>query len=454
MRIIIVGDGKVGYTLAEQLSKEKHDVVIVDKNEAALARADAALDVLCVHGNGASIPTLREAGAGHCDLLIAATTNDEMNMICCLLGRRLGAKHTVARIRDPEYEQELAVLKAELDLNLVINPERAAAEEIARLLRVQDANTVESFAHGRVEILSFRVQPDDPVVGKPLAQLTPRIPVDVLFCAMERAGVVSIPDGATSFLPGDTVYIVGPPAMGNAFFRYLGRSTEKVRSVIIIGGGRITRYLTRLLDPYGMSVKIIELNPAVADALGGEFSDALVIRGDGTEQDLLLNEGLEQADAFVALTDRDEENLMAALFAHQRRVPRVITKINRMNYSDIIHTMGIDCVITPKMIAANSIERYVRALSNSEGSAMETLYRILGGKAEAMEFGVSPLSRLHGQPLRALPLKKGVLIAALARGDRILIPRGDTVIQPGDHVIVIACGLTVMDLNDLLEGKG
>ncbi len=453
MRIVIVGDGKVGYTLAEQLSQEQHDVTIIDKNASALRRADDALDVLCIQGNGASIRTLQEADVEHTDVLIAATTSDEMNMVCCLMGRRLGVKHTVARIRDPEYIEELPLLKQEIGLDLVINPEEAAANEVARLLRFPNVHAIESFARGRVEMIAFRVHATDPVCGKPLSKFTLPHGASILFCAVEHDGEVIIPSGTTVLHADDIVHIIGQPTATSAFFKFLGRNQDKVRLAMIIGGGRISYYLARALIADGIAVKIIEIDPDVAHRMGDALPDALIIRGDGMDQAVLQSEGLEKTDAFVSLTDRDEENLMVALYARQCGVPKVVTKINRFNYTDIIRQMGIDSVITPKAIAANRIVRYVRGLVNSQGSAIETLYRIIGGQAEAIEFEAKDSSRLVGHTLRELPLKPGVLIATLAREGKIIIPRGDDIIEPGDHVIAIIKGLSVVDLDDILEDR-
>ena len=451
MRIIIVGDVKLGYTLATHLSQENHEVVIIDKNEEALRRAGEALDVLCVKGSGASVQVLREAGVGQADLLIAVTTSDEMNMVCCLMGRKLGAEHTIARIRDPEYASELDMLRKELGLAMVINPEEAAAQEIARILRFPHADNLEVFARGRVEMVGFRLQPEDPILAKPLYKLAGRMPAGVLFCAVERQGQVRIPHGDTVLQEGDIAHILGEPTATNEFFRYLGRTKNKLRSVMIVGGGRITHYLAKLLLSMKKEVKIIEIKEEKAHALNEELEDALVICGDGTDQELLQSEELEAMDAFVSLTDRDEENLMTALFAHELGVRKVITKINHINYADIIRRMGIHSVISPKLITANHILRYVRALQNSQGSPIESLYRILDGKAEALEFVAKAGSGVVGHALRSLSFKRDILLAVAVRGQTIIIPKGDTVIHSGDHVIVIARGQLIQDLDDLLK---
>ncbi len=453
MRIIIVGDGKVGYTLAEQLSKENHDVVIIDKNIAALRRADEELDVLCIEGNGATVSVLKEATVERADLLIAATSSDELNMLCCLTGRKLGAQHTIARIRNPEYSEDLDILQEELGLTMVINPEEVAAREISRILRFPHAISVEGFARGRVEMVAFHVLASDSIVGQPIASFAKRLPAEMLFCAVDRDGEVLIPNGSTELRADDIAYIVGLPHSLRSFFKSLGRNASKVHKVMVVGGGRIAYYLTRDLMSHSMEVKIIELDRENARALSHELPDALIISGDGTDPALLETEGLAEMDAFIALTGRDEDNLMIALHAHQSGLPKVIAKINRVNYTELIRRMGVDSVVSPKLLAANLIVRYVRSLANSEGSAIHTLRRIAQDGAEALEFVACARSHLLGQSLRQLPLRKNVLIAGIVRGNRVLIPRGDTVIQAQDRVLAITQGLSVIDLDDLLESK-
>jgi trk system potassium uptake protein TrkA len=409
------------------------------------------LDVLCVKGSGASVSVLQEASIARTDLLIAATSSDEMNMVCCLLGRKLGAKHTIARIRDPEYAEDLDMLREELGLTMIINPEEAAAKEIGRVLRLPHAHSIDTFANGRVEMVGFRVLPTDPIVDQRLAEAVRHMPGDVLFCAVEHEGELVIPNGETVLYAADVVHIIGqPPAMLH-FFKYMGRTGNKVRDVLIVGGGRIARYLARDLLANDMSVKIIEINEAKAVSLSADLPDALVIQDDGTDLTVLETEGLAQMDAFVALTDRDEENLMIALHAHQRAVPKVIAKINRVFYTNIIRRLGVDSVVSPKLLVADRIVRYVRARVNAEGSAIKALTRIAQDQAEALEFEAGAHSRLVGQPLRSLPFKEGVLIAVVVRNKRIMIPHGDQIIQAGDHVIAVARRLTVTDLDDLLE---
>ena len=453
MNIIIVGEGKVGYTLAEHLSRENHDVTIIDTNDAALRRASELLDVMGVKGNGASIATLREAGVEAADILIAVTGMDEVNMVCCLTAKRLGAKYTIARVRNVEYAKDMAALKGELGIDLVINPENATALEISQLLRFPTAANLETFYRGRVEMISFRVRQDDFLVGQPLSEQSKKFQgLPLLFCAAEREdGEVIIPDG--SFVPkvGDRLYLIGQPGGLGSFFRLLGRYTQKSRTVMIVGGGRIAHYLTVMLEKLGMKVKIIEQDMERCRQLSEALPKAAIICGDGTDPELLEEENVTAYDAFVALTDRDEDNLIISLYALQQGISKVIAKSNRQNYTGIARAAGLDSVVSPKLITAGQILQVVRGMQNSKGSVMNALYKIADGNAEAMEFLVNETTRHQGVPLRELHLKKGILIAVLIHQDRIIIPDGSSVITSGDTVILVSRNHRILDINDIYE---
>ena len=452
MNIIIVGDGKVGYTLAEHLSQEEHNVTIVDTNDEALRRASEALDVMCVKGNGATVSALKEAGAGAADVIIAATSLDEVNMICCRTAKRLGAQYAIARVRSVEYALELSVLKQDLGIDMVINPENATAIEIARLLRFPSAANIETFYRGRVELMGFRVQPEDFFVGHPLSASSRQIrELPMLFCAAERGEQVIIPDG--SFVPQaeDRLYLIGQPTGLTDFFKLLGRYTPKVKKVFIIGGGRITHYLTTILERLGMKIKIVEKSMERCLHLSEVLPHTTVLHGDGTDQELLEQEDVINSDAFIALTDRDEDNLIISLYAMQQGLKKVVAKCNRENYAGIAQSVGLDSVISPKLITANHILQVVRGMQNSKGSVMNALYRIAGGHAEAMEFEVNDTTRNLGIPLKDLKLKKGILIAVLVHQGRVIIPDGSSSIQKGDTVIIVSRNHGILDINDIYE---
>ena len=403
MKIIIVGDGKVGFTLAEHLSQEEHDVTVIDTNDDALRRASESLDVMCVKGNGASISALRESGADTADVVIAATSMDEVNMVCCLTAKRLGAKYVIARVRNVEYAAELATLKQELGIDMVINPENATAVEISRLLRFPSAANIETFYRGRVELIGFRVQEGDFIVGHPLSAQSHKLQeLPMLMCAVERCGEVTIPDGSFVHQAEDRLYLIGQPRGLTDFFKLLGRYTPRLKDVFLVGGGRIAHYLTAILEHLGMRVKIVERSMDRCRHLSEVLPRTMVICGDGTDQELLEQENISAADAFVALTDRDEDNLIISLYAMQQGLKKVVAKSNRQNYAGIARAVGLDSVISPKFITANQILQVVRGMQNSKGSVMNALYRIAGGHAEAMEFLANDTTRNLGIPLKDL----------------------------------------------------
>lgn len=454
MKIIIIGDGKVGFSLAENLSKENNDVTIIDKNPEALKKASEYLDVMTIKGNGVSTNILMEAGVKEADLLIAATTSDEMNMVCCLTAKKLGAEHTIARIRDLEYANELSLLKKELGLDMVINPEQAAASEIARILSFPTAVNMELFAKGRVELVEIKVTEEVSIIGMQLKNISSRISSNILIGAVLRDDKIIIPNGDFEIKENDTIYIVGRPTHVLEFCKKIGKYTQKVKNVMIVGGGRIAYYLAKYLDEAAMKVKIIEIDRERCVQLSELLPNTLIIYGDASDDTVLRSENLSDMGAFVSVTGRDEDNLMSALLAKQAGVPKVVAKINRMNYTSVIKNMGIDSVISPRMITTNHIIRYVRGLKNAMGIPVETLYKIIGDRVEALEFTVTKNARFLTIPLKKLTLKKGVLIAAIVRKNEIIIPHGNDYIKLGDSVIVITKDNKIEDLNDIIAFGG
>lgn len=453
MRILVVGDGKVGHTLAEHLTQEEHDVVIIDRDEETLQRCEDTLDVLCVRGNGANAKTLIDAGVDKADIVIAATASDETNMLCCLIAKRLGAEYSIARIRDPEYNESLTLLQRELGIDMAINPERATALEISRLLRFPFASNIESFAKGHVEMVEFRAQEKDSITGHPLKDLSSHLPgiPRVLYAAIERNGDVIIPNGETVIHPGDRVHVAADMVTITNYFRYMGKNSLRVKNVMLLGGGRISYYLAKMIVPMGIHVSLIEINPQKALALSEALPHVNVILGDGTDQELLDQEGLKQMDAFVALCDRDEENLMTGLFAAKQGVPKVIVKNNRVSYADIISAMGLDSIVSPKSITCANILRYVRARVNGQGASVEKLYRLVNGKAEALEFVARGGDPYIGVPLRSLTVRPNTLVVVIVRGGKIIVPFGNDHIEDGDRVVIMACESGISDLNEVIH---
>lgn len=453
MRILVVGDGKVGHTLAEHLAREEHDVVIVDRSDEVLQRSEDTLDVMCVRGNGANASTLVDAGADKADIVIAATASDETNMLCCLVAKKLGARYSIARVRDPEYNESLTLLQREMGIDMPINPERATALEISRLLRFPFASNIESFAKGRVEMVEFRAQENDVVVGHALKDLPHKLRglPQVLYAAVERDGEVIIPNGDFVIRTGDRVHVAADMVTITDYFHFLGKKSRRVKNVMLLGGGRISYYLAKMIVPMGIHVSIIEIDEKKANHLSEVLPEVNVIYGDGTDQELLEQEGLGQMDAFVALCDRDEENLMTGLFAVRQGVPKVIVKNNRVAYADIISAMGLDSIVSPKAITCANILRYVRGRQNAYGTKLERLYRLVNGKAEALEFIPKAADPYIGIPLRDLNIRRGTLVAVIVRHGRVIVPFGNDHIEAGDSVVIIACESGISDLNEVIR---
>ncbi|MBR6259737.1 MAG: Trk system potassium transporter TrkA [Oscillospiraceae bacterium] len=452
MTIIIVGIGKVGYTLAENLVADGHDVTLVDNDPAALGYADDSLDVLCVKGNGGSMDVLRSAGASTADVVIAATDRDELNILCCLISKKMGTKYTVARIRDYDYALELSRLKADLDIDMVINPEHATATQISRLLRFSAAADIETFYRGRIELVGFKVQEGDIVAGEPLYMVKKKLHnIPVLFFAVNSGSVTSIPNGATVLSPGDKAYVIGEQHGINMFFKTLGRVGGKTKRVTIVGGGRITLYLARYLSKMNIDVKIVESDEQRCRELCEALPEALIVNGDGTDQDLLASENIEKSDAFAALTGKDEDNLITALYAKRCGIPKTIAKINRQNYYSIIDQLGIDSIVSPKQITAYFMLQNIRGIDSSKGSRMEELYQIAGGGASAMVFTVAGNTKHLGEPLKSIRFYDGILVALIYRDGAFIIPEGNDYIKENDGLTVVTAGKPLGELNDIFR---
>ena len=450
MKIIIIGNGKVGFALAQTLSQEGHDITIVDQNISALQRSEGTLDVMCMEGNGASISVLIEAGARSADLVIAVTSHDETNLVCCLIAKKLGAGHTVARVRNTDYRRDAEMLKREIGLDMVINPDRAAAQEIAHILSFPEAFSAEPFARGIISMIGVQLTEEDAICGKPLKEQRQR-QAEVLFCAAERQGEYLIPNGEYTPSNGDKLYMVGSNRELQKMLRYMGRTWNKVKNVSILGGSRTAMYLAWELQHMGCRVRIVEKDAERSRVLSAELPQAVVILGDGSDNTLLQQEGILEADAFVAITNRDEDNLLMAMHAQRNGVGKVLAKMTRPNYMELVASTGIESIISPKDIVAAQITSYVRALGNAEGSKVETLYKLLGGEVEALSFTATATAQaMLGKPLKDLHLRRSVLLAAIVRRSEIIIPGGMTTIEEGDQVIVVSRSVGLDDLTDIL----
>ncbi len=443
MKIVIIGAGKVGYNLAESLSKSNHDVIIIDRNYAALSKAEENLEVLCIKGSGVSTNILMEAGIDTADLLIAVTSSDEVNMVCCLTAKKLGVKRTIARIRDHEYAHELLLIKEELDLDLIINPEQAAADEIANVLNFSSAMNVENFAKGRVKMIEVKVTENMPMVGMCLKDIGSKFESSILIGVVIRDDEVIVPNGDFVINENDSIYLIGQPSNLYNFCKVFGKVPQKVKNVMIAGGGRITFYLSKLLAEMDMKVKVIEKDRDKCIQLSELIPEALIIYGDGTDEELLRSENIDEMDAFIAMTGMDEENMMAALIAKQNGARKVITKASRINYIGIIKSLGIDSVISPKKITSNQILKYVR------GNSVESLYRIIEGQAEITEIVAESGSRILNTKLKRLELPKDTIIATIVRKNEVVIPHGNDIIKEGDRVIVISKSKNISSLDEV-----
>ena len=454
MKIIIIGDGKIGSVLAEQLSKERHAVTLIDQSSEALEQSNNDLDVMIVEGDGASSAVQAEAGAADADLVIACTGADELNLLCCLIAKKLGARHTIARVRNPLYVEELDLIKDDLGLSMTINPEAECATEMARVLRLPSALEIDTFADGAVEILKLSIAEGSPLDGMALMEMG-KIKAKVLICAVERGEQeVYIPSGSFRLKAGDRISVVARPVEAIRFFRQIGVARTKVRQTMILGGGRIAFYLAKELLAAGMDVKIIEPDYAVCEELSEQLPEATILHGDGTDQHLLLEEGIEQMDAIVTLMDIDEENIIISLYADRTSKAKVITKINRDSYGKIVGQLDLGSVFYPRRICADNVVRYVRAMQDSNDYAsMETLCKIAGGKAEAMEFRVTRAASYCGKPLMELSLRDNLLIGCISRGGRIITPRGSDTIEVGDSVIVVTTHSGIATLDDIFAAK-
>lgn len=437
MKIVIVGDGKVGYTLTKRLSQEGHDIVVIDNNRSVLLQSQEALDVAVVDGNGASVEVQREAGVGSSDLLIAATSGDETNLLCCMVARKLGCRHTIARVRNPEYDQQTRFLKDELGLSMVINPEKAAALEIFRLLQYPSFLKRDSFAKGSVELVELKIKENNVLANTRLDQFRTLSNVNALVCAVERGGMVSIPKGNFSLQVGDKLTIATDAGDLVRLIKNLGVYTPKAQHVMIIGGSRTAKYLAQRLISSKVKLTIIEKNEKRCQELSETLPEATIVHGNGTEQGLLIEEGIRKMDAVVTLTGMDEENLIVSMFADYIGVPKSVTKINRTEYNNVYENKGIDSIVSPKLLTTNEIIRYVRAMDDTTGGSVVTLYRIVDGKAEALEFSIKNDAPYNNIPLHKLRLKPNLLIASIIRARKVIIPSGNDEIHKGDTVIIV-----------------
>ncbi len=454
MKIIIVGCGKVGEKIAAVLSQEGNDIMVIDKDERMVEELCNKYDIMGTVGNGASYEVLLEAEIVQSDLLIAVTGSDELNLLCCLTARMAGNCLTICRLRNPEYNQAAGFLKEELGLAMVINQEMTAAREIASLLKFPSAIEISTFAKGRAELLRFKIPAGSVLDGTSLVDMHTKLHCSVLVCTVERSeSCVVIPNGDFVLRSGDIISIVSDTKSEEKFFKQIGIQTNRVKNAMIIGGGDIGYYLAKLLIENDISVKIIEKKLDRCEQLSELLPKAEVICGDGSEQELLQEEGLDQTEGFVALTNIDEENIILSLFARKSKVRKIVTKINRIGFDEVISDLDLDATVHPRFLTAEYILQYVRAMKNSIGSNVETMHWIADDKAEALEFLIRSNFRRTGIPLKDLALKPNILIACINRKGKIILPTGKDTLQVGDTVIVVTTTPGLNDINDIFRER-
>lgn len=451
MKIIVVGCGKIGSTIIASLTAEGHDVTAVDNNPEVIKKINNVYDVMGVCGNGADCDILEEAGVKNCELLVATSGSDELNMLSCFIAKRMGAKKTAARIRNPEYnDKSLGFMRQQLDLSLAINPEKQAANEIFNILRLPAAAKVETFSRA-FEMVELKVKEDSPLCENSLMDIRKKYKHNFLVCAVGRGQDVIIPDGNFVIKSGDRLGITATSSEISKLLKATGLAKKQARDVIIVGASKTAYYLSKMLLSVGISVTIIEKDKNRCKKICALLPDATVINGDGAQKELLLESGLNTCDAFISLTGMDEENILISYFASTKNVPSVVTKVNREEFLQTANKIGLDCVISPRSVISDVMVRYARALHNSMDSNVETLYKLMDGKIEALEFLVQNDFSEIGKPLKDIKLKSNIIVTGIIRGRKVIIPTGDDQILAKDRVVVIAAGRRINNISEIVK---
>lgn len=453
LKIIIVGAGKVGQTLVEQLSQEGHDITIIDRNGKKIQEITNLYDIMGVVGNGASYTVQSEAGINSADLIIAVTPSDELNLLCCTLAKQFSNCAAIARVRTPDYSNEVGYLREKMGLAMIINPELEAAKDMARILYLPTALDINTFAHGQAEIIKFKIPANNVLNGMCVADLGRNLTNDILICAVEREDNVVIPSGDFTLKEGDIISFVATRKTASSFLKSIGFNTKQVKSTMIIGGGRAAYYLADQLIKNGIEVKIIENDAKRCEELYELLPKAVIINGDGTNPELLKEEGLSDVESFVPLTGIDEENILLTLHAKKLSSAKVITKIARSSFSEVIDSLDLGSVVYPRYITSETIIAYVRAMTAAQDSNIETLYHMFDSRVEAIEFKVKEESKVTGIALKDLKLKKNLLVCFMIRNGKVIIPTGNDMILPGDRVMIVTANKGFKDLGDILEQK-
>ncbi len=451
MNIIIIGCGKVGRVLAKQLSEEKHDLAIIDNQEFKLREFDEEVDALCITGNGTSVSTLNEAGIASADVLIAVTGSDELNLLCCVVAKKVSNCHTIARVRNPIYSEEIDFIQERLGISMIVNPEQLTAREITRLLQFPSAIEIVAFSKGRVELLKFRLLSEFKMDGMRISDLSSRFPQSMLICAVERDNEIVIPNGNYILKDDDLISVIATPADARKFFHQLGLSTRPVKNALLIGGGKISYYLAQELLKNKIAVRILEKDKERCEELAELLPDASIINGDSSDQKLLFQSGFQTTEAIVALTNIDEENVFLGLSAKEHCHAKQVVKINLLAFDRIISKLDIGSVVYPKFITTDYILQHIRAIQNVSGNQVKTFVHILENRAEALEFSIREDSKVVGIALKDLKIKKDLLICCINRKGNIIIPKGQDSIEAGDTVVVVSAQKGLQDIEGILE---
>lgn len=451
MKIVIIGLGSIGKTILKDLSGEGHTITIIDEDKSRIEKLIERYDVLGVVGNGASMDIQNEAGVADVDLVIALTRSDELNILACLVAKKVGAKNTIARVRNPDYRKQIAQMKEDLGISMVVNPERETASEIFNIINLPSVAQIEHFAEGKVSLVEVVVQKGCALIGETLISLGRKLTNKVLICAVRRGDEVIIPSGNFQIREGDRIHFTSNAKMLGDFLREVNLVKSPLKNIMIVGGGRIGFYLADSLSKKKYRVKLIESDMAHAEELAEALPRVTVICGNGTKHDLLMEEGIEAMDAFVALTEIDEENMVVSMFANKKNVRKTITQIKSDDLYGMLDELGIDNNVSPKQIVANMIISYIRALANTVGSNVLSLYRLVNNQVEALEFSAKKQERFFNKPLKELKIKKDCLIACIIRKNQVIIPSGDSQIWLGDNVVVVTTHKNFDDLTDVFE---
>lgn len=451
MKIVIIGLGTIGKTILQNLSSEGHTITIIDEDKQRVEKLIEKYDVMGVVGNGASMDIQTEAGVKDAQLVIALTRSDEANILACLVAKKVGAQNTIARVRNPDYRRQIAEMKDDLGISMVVNPERETADEIFNLVNLPSVAQIEHFAEGKVSLVEVVAEKGCSLIGETLISLGKKLTSKVLICAVQRGDEVIIPSGHFEIAAGDKIHFTSNAKMLGDFLREVNLVKSPLKNIMIVGGGRISYYLADSLSKKKYTVKLIEHDMSHAEELAEDLPKVTVVCGNGTQHDLLIEEGIEAMDAFVALTDIDEENMIVSMFANKKNVKKTITQIKSDDLYGMLDELGIQNNVSPKQIVASRIISYIRALANTVGSNVLTLYRLVNNQVEALEFAAKKQGRIYNTPLKELKIKKNCLIACIIRQNEVIIPKGDDQILLGDNVIVVTTHKNFDDLTDVFE---